>query len=119
LPLDLVPKFAQLKVDDVVIYPLGSGMVISQVRSVVSAPVAEDQAGPVILQFLRNRDRNTWLQAEISRLRKAAQVTYMGEFAGGAPQDAVVEAGSPAAPAVTAPDPNKDSGLSDGIRGLR
>ena len=83
-PLEMLPKLANVKNGEVIIYPRGRGIVIAQLLDSREVPVDEAKARPAIERALLNRARSDAVQAEAKRVRDAAQVAYLGEFAEGA-----------------------------------
>lgn len=81
LPLEALPKYQQMKVGDVMFAPSTQGVVISQLTALQNQPLTEQQAVPYIEQYLRNRERLKLSEDEMKRLRIAAKIEYVGEFA--------------------------------------
>jgi EpsD family peptidyl-prolyl cis-trans isomerase len=80
IPLDVLPKYTNLKAGEVAIYASPPQLVIAEIISAKDAPVEEKQAGPVIEQFLMNRKRGEYLQGEVKRLKDTAKVALLGDF---------------------------------------
>jgi EpsD family peptidyl-prolyl cis-trans isomerase len=97
LPLEALPKYHQMKVGDVMFIPQPQGVVVSQLTAAQPQPLTEQQAQPFIEQFLQTRERLKLSEEELKRLRAAAKIEYVGEFAK-LPQEQPAGAG-PAAPA--------------------
>ena len=81
LPIELVGKIYQMKEGDLLTIPRGNAVVVSQLDKSESAPLTEEQAAPFIEQFLQNRKRADLSAEELKRLRAAAKIEYLGEFA--------------------------------------
>lgn len=106
LPLEMLPKFHQLKDGQTAILPMQGGILVVQIVASQSQPLDEKQAAPVIEQFLSNQKRTELAAAEVKKLRDAAKIEYMGDFAKPAEEAgaSVMEGvGTPAAPAPAAP----------------
>ena len=104
LPLDLLPKFHQLKDGQTAVIPTPSGLLVVQLVSSQSQPLDEKQAAQFIEQFLTNQKRTEAASGDLKKLREAAKIEYLGEFAR-APEEkgkSVME-GADAAPVQTAP----------------
>jgi EpsD family peptidyl-prolyl cis-trans isomerase len=104
IPLGYVNQVAQLKPGGVLVYPTGPNRLTAvEVVQADPQPVDEKRAAPFIQQYLRNHKRDDLVVAEAKRLRAAARIEYVGDFAKYAP-DAVATASAPApaAPATTA-----------------
>lgn len=121
LPIELLPKFSALTEGDVAIYPLGNAIVIGEIRSIQNAPVDEKTAGPVIEQFLMNKERNQAVRSEMKRLRDTAKVVYVGEFAGDAPKagDVATTKGPENETGGKAAKSAGDASLEKGVKGLK
>jgi EpsD family peptidyl-prolyl cis-trans isomerase len=81
LPIELIGKISQMKEGDLLTIPRGNAVVVSQLDKSESAPLTEEQAAPFIEQFLQNRKRADLSTEELKRLRAAAKIEYLGEFA--------------------------------------
>jgi peptidyl-prolyl cis-trans isomerase C len=53
---------------------------VVQVAQVEEAPLAIEQAAPLIEQFLAGKQRLEVAAAEVKRLREAARIEYIGDF---------------------------------------
>jgi EpsD family peptidyl-prolyl cis-trans isomerase len=119
LPLEALPKYQKLNLGDLMFSAGAQGAVVSQLSGVQTQPLTEEQAKPFIEQFLQNRERLKLSEGEMKRLRAAAKIEYVGEFA-------MLEQGAPqAAPAASAPTgegtstaPQK-SDQGDGEKGVK
>ena len=58
--------------------PLGASVI--QLVHAEDAPLSEQQAAPLIEQFLAGRRRLETAAAEVKRLREVATIEYLGEF---------------------------------------
>ena len=81
LPMELIGKIYQMKEGDLLLIPRGNAIVVSQLDKWQSAPLTEEQSAPFIEQFLQNRKRVDLSNEEMKRLRTAAKIEYVGDFA--------------------------------------
>jgi EpsD family peptidyl-prolyl cis-trans isomerase len=98
LPIDLVGRISRMKEGDLLALPRGNATVVSQLDRSQSAPLTEEQAASFIEQLLQNRKRVDLSNEEIKRLRTAAKIQYVGDFATSKGAE-----GGPTAPVMQAP----------------
>jgi hypothetical protein len=84
LPLDLLPKLHSMKDGEIRVIENNERLYVFRVVGSKKAPVTETQATPRIQLFLTNQRSRDVVVAEITRLKKAANIEYVGEFSGGA-----------------------------------
>jgi EpsD family peptidyl-prolyl cis-trans isomerase len=80
LPLSQLPELARMKQGDIAVFgtPLGASVV--QLIHAAEAPLTEQQAAPVIEQFLVARKKMELAAAEVRRLRDGARIEYVGDI---------------------------------------
>ena|SRR5687767_6472446 len=80
LPLSFLPQLARMKPGEIAVFttPLGASAI--QLVHAEDAPLNEQQAAPLIEQFLAGRRRLETAAAEVKRLREVATIEYLGEF---------------------------------------
>jgi EpsD family peptidyl-prolyl cis-trans isomerase len=107
LPLESLPKYHKMNVGDLMFTATPQGVVVSQLTASQSQPLDQAQARPFIEQFLQNRARLKLSEDEMKRLRAAAKIEYVGEFA-------KVQEGAASGPAPAPASPSAESsGKSD------
>ena len=114
LPLEVVPRLAQLQVGQVMLMPAQQGYLLVQVAATEKQPLDEKQATPFIEQFLTNQKRLELARAEVKQARDAAKIEYVGAFAEAAPAAPKAEPAK-ADPAKAA----EKSAIDKGVAGLR
>jgi EpsD family peptidyl-prolyl cis-trans isomerase len=120
LPLEALPRYHQMQIGDIMFQPGPEGVVVSQLTAAQTQPLNEEQARPFIEQYLQNRERLKLSEDEMKRLRTAAKIEYVGDFA---KLEAEAPPSTPEVPAPsnegqTSPEPDKRY-LEKGIKGLQ
>jgi len=110
LPLESLPRFAQMKDGQIGMVPTAGGVLAIYLAGSRAAPMDFDKATPLIERFIVNRKRSDMAKAEMKRLRDTAEITYMGNFK--APETPVEPDGSTDAPAM-------DDAIQKGLQGLK
>jgi EpsD family peptidyl-prolyl cis-trans isomerase len=80
LPLAYLPQLARMKAGELAVFATPLGATVVQLVHAESAPLTEQQAAPLIEQFLAGRKRLETAAAEVKRLREVATIEYLGEF---------------------------------------
>jgi len=115
LPSEVIERIQRLKDGDLLLLPRGSTFVVSQIERSEPAPLTREQAAHDIEQFLESRKKAEFSSQEVKRLRAAATVEYIGEFASketAATGAAAAPAASPAVPETPATSPQGVAGLT-------
>lgn len=120
LPMEIVPRLTGLKQGQALLVPAQQGYLIVQLAAAELQPLTEDQARPLIEQYLANRTRRELVQAEMRALRREAHIEYVGEFATDAVaiSSAAAPAAPPAAPAAAAAPAAGNSATERGVKGI-
>ncbi len=80
LPLSFLPRLAGMKPGELAVFATPLGASVIQLVHAEEAPLTEQQAAPLIEQFLAGRRRLETAAAEVKRLREVATIEYLGEF---------------------------------------
>lgn len=94
LPLDLLPRLAQIPEGQAMVADVPEGLLVIVVAGAQVQPVTLEQAKPAIARALQTQARQKAAKAELDTLKAAAKIEYLGEFADAGKQEA-----APAAPA--------------------
>lgn len=108
LPLELLPRFHQMKDGQIGVVPSKDGVLIVQLMASRAAPLDQTAATPFIEQFLMNQKKIETSNKELKQLREVAKIEYLGEFAKteaapATPAATAAASGSPAATGASAP----------------
>ena len=120
LPLNLVPRVAELRDGQIRLVTMPGGAAVLQLIASRDQPVDEQTARPAIEQFLANKKKSELAETEMKRLRAAAKIEYLGEFAAspGAPATSAQPATQPDAAPVASKDASA-AHMEKGVRGLK
>jgi EpsD family peptidyl-prolyl cis-trans isomerase len=80
LPLGYLPQLTRMKEGDIALFTTALGASVVQLVQAQDAPLTEQQAAPLIEQFLAGRKRLELAAAEVKRLRELASIEYVGDF---------------------------------------
>ena len=113
IPLDMLPQLFEMREGQIAVIPTSRGASVVQLLQAQEASLSEQQATPIIEQYLHSRKQLAVAQAEVRRLREKARIEYVGEFEAPRAQPA----SSPATPSGSADD--RDESVRKGLAGLR
>jgi EpsD family peptidyl-prolyl cis-trans isomerase len=111
IPIEMLPRLQGMKDGDIQVLESGERLIVVRVVATKPAPVDEAKAAPAIQQFLFNRRSSEVIAEEIKRLKGAAKIEYVGEFA-------QAGAAQPQPPPEAPKDPQQLD-VEKGVRGLR
>ncbi|HYN11064.1 MAG TPA: EpsD family peptidyl-prolyl cis-trans isomerase [Burkholderiales bacterium] len=80
LPLSYLPQLARMKPGEIAMFAAPLGASVIQLVHAEDAPLTEQQAAPLIEQFLAGRKKLELAAAEVRRLREGATIEYVGDF---------------------------------------
>src|SRR5258706_2512821 len=80
LPLSQLPQIARMKEGEIAVFGAPGGASVIQLLHGEDAALSEQQAAPLIEQFLAGRKKLELAAAEVKRLREAATIEYAGDF---------------------------------------
>ena len=114
LPLQSLDAFGRMKDGQAMLLPNPNGVQVVVVAGTRSQPLTEDQARPIIEQYLLNERKRKLVEDDVKAMRAAAKIEYVGKFAQPA---ASAPAGAPApAPAASAGLSNADITKGMGLK---
>lgn len=118
LPLELLPKLAQMKDGQTALIDGPQQAFVMRVVASQSAPVDEATAKPRIQQFIQNQRGSKAVAEEMKKLKDAAKIELMGDFA----KTADAPTAQPAAPVAAAPASTEkpvSNIIEKGVAGLK
>jgi EpsD family peptidyl-prolyl cis-trans isomerase len=80
LPLGYLPQLARMRAGEIAVFASAPGATVIQLVHAQDAPLTEQQAAPLIEQFIAGRKRLELAAAEVRRLREVASIEYVGDF---------------------------------------
>ena len=117
LPLNSLDTFARMKDGQALIVPTATGAQVIVLAGSRSQPVAEEQARPLIEQYLLNERKRKLVEDDVKALRAAAKLEYVGKFAEPA-ASAPASAAPASTPSVLAPAASGGLSATDISKGL-
>jgi len=80
VPLAFLPQLARMSPGEMALFATPRGVSVTQLIYSESAPLAYEQASPLIENFLAGRKRLAVAQDEVKRLRETARIEYVAQF---------------------------------------
>lgn len=80
LPLGILPRLARMQPGEIAVFALPPGASVIELLHAEAAPLDEEEAAPLIEEFLARRKRLELAEAELKRLRQVAAIEYVGDF---------------------------------------
>lgn len=80
LPLAFLPALARMNPGELAVFATPLGASVVQLVQSEEAPLALEQAAPLIESFLAGRKRLAVAEAEVKRLRESARIEYVAQF---------------------------------------
>ena len=80
LPLAFLPALARMTPGELAVFATPLGASVVQLVQAEEAPLAFEQAAPLIESFLAGRKRLAVAEAEVKRLRETARIEYVAQF---------------------------------------
>lgn len=122
LPQALLPQLAKMPDGQAMVMNAPEGLQVIVLADSQVQPVTLEQAKPVIARLLQNVARQKAAKAELDKVKAAAKIEYVGEFAD-AGKEAAAPAAQPASPAANAAAPAAPAAdadaISKGVSGLK
>jgi len=82
LPMNIVPRMQAMQNGQLLALPSANGITVLQITSIQSAPITLDKAHTLIERYLTATKQREAATVDIKKLRDAAKIQYLGEFAG-------------------------------------
>jgi len=111
IPIEMLPRLQDMKDGEIRVLEGAGRLVVVRVVATKPAPVDEAKAAPAIQQYLFNRRSSEAIAEEIKRLKGAAKIEYVGEFAQAGAEEPQPQPDAPRDPA--------QLDVEKGVRGLR
>jgi EpsD family peptidyl-prolyl cis-trans isomerase len=117
LPLNSLDTFARMKDGQALIVPTAAGAQVVVLAGSRSQPLGEEQAQPLIEQYLLNERKRKLVEDDVKALRAAAKLEYVGKFA--EPAASAPAAAAPASvPSMLAPAASGSPSATDIGKGM-
>lgn len=125
LPPQLLPKLQTMPDGQAMVITTPEGLLVLVMAGSQPQPITEAQAKPAIERLLQNQKRQEAAKQELARLKAAAKIEYLGEFADAGKEPVAAKDAAPAAKAPattgkeTVPADTSSDAISKGISGLK
>jgi EpsD family peptidyl-prolyl cis-trans isomerase len=119
MPIELLPKIAALKDGQIAMIEAPQAIYVMRVAASQAAPINLDAARPRIQLFLANQRNNKAVADEIKRLKEAAKIELVGDFATAAAETPKAAFEAPAEPKSALDDNAQNAALEKGISRLK
>lgn len=117
VPLDVLPQLAAMKDGQLQLIETPQSLMLVRLVGSHDAPVDLASASPRIQQFLLKQRGQQAAEAEIKRLKEAARIQFVGEFANLQSAAPAADASKPGAAA--APQAAPEANIEKGVAGLK
>lgn len=120
LPLELLPRLAQMKDGQTALIDGPQQAYVMRIAASQMVPVDEATAKPRIQQFLQTQRNNKAIAEEMKKLKDAAKIEFVGDFATAAtaPTTQAPAAVAPA-PTLASTDKAASNAIEKGVAGLK
>lgn len=118
LPLPMVARLAEMPDGQAMVVNTPDGMTVVVLADSQLQPVTLEQVKPAIARLLQAEARQKAAKTEVDKLKAAAKIEYVGEFADAGKEAAPAAPAEPAASAPAAPAADADA-ISKGVSGLK
>jgi len=95
LPQELLSKISKMAIGEIIFFKTNQRIMVSKMIDIVNKPISEADAKPIIERILLAEKRKQFAEAEINRLRKAAEITYINQKFAPSNKDSNVEIAKP------------------------
>lgn len=121
LPLELLPKFSQMKDGQIGVIGGRDGVMVVQLAASRSMPMDEKSATVFIEKYLGNQRRMEAAEKEMKQLREKAKIEYLGDFATakGDEKTKTATQANPEGKPASVPAKANDTHMDKGISGLK
>lgn len=79
LPPELLSKISKMAIGEIIFFKTNQRIMVSKMTDIVNKPISEADAKPIIERILLAQKRKQFADAEINRLRNAAEITYINQ----------------------------------------
>ncbi len=79
VPTELLDKISKMAIGEIIFFKTNQKIMVSKMVEIVSKPISATDAKPIIERILLAQKRKQFAEAEIARLRSAAEITYLNK----------------------------------------
>lgn len=79
LPPELLGKISKMAIGEIIFFKTNQKIMVSKMADIVNKPISATEAKPIIERILLAQKRKQFAEAELKRLRSAAEITYINK----------------------------------------
>jgi peptidyl-prolyl cis-trans isomerase C len=79
LPPEFLTKISKMAIGEIVFFKTNQRIMVSRMIEIINKPISEVDSKPIIERILLAQKRKKFAEEEISRLRSAAEITYVNK----------------------------------------
>lgn len=95
LPTELLTKISKMAIGEIIFFKTNQRIMVSKMADIISKPISEAESKPIIERILLAQKRKQFADAEINRLRNAAEITYINKKFAPSDKDLSLETAKP------------------------
>ena len=79
LPAEFLTKISKMAIGDIIFFKTNQRIMVGRMADIQNKPISEADSKPIIERILLSQKRKQVAEAEVSRIRSAAKITYINK----------------------------------------